>query len=266
MVDTVLSIINNALQGIGARQTVASLSEGSPEARVANLCYDSTRRKILRSAPWNCARKIETLSLLIAAPGTPENPNATPSDTWNSDDYPPPPWLYGYSYPNDCVFVRAVCSQPSPQAQGAVPIFSTNVTRYPAYPLLPAKFEVGTLLNSGNRVKGIMSNISQAIIIYNYDVTDVSLWDPGLVDCMQNALSAQFLVPLTGKMDKVPLFYQAANQSIIEARAADGNEDLAIYDTMPDWIMARNSSVSYDSVNNVSLVPWGPMFNVPTVS
>ena len=112
---SILDIANRALSAVGARSGAAgsvtalqSLNASSNEAFQVNLLLNPTRDDLLRAAHWNFARKTALLSLLKAAPGTPEN-SSTPT-AWSSA-YPPPPWLYSYGYPSDCLKMRSVATQ-----------------------------------------------------------------------------------------------------------------------------------------------------------
>lgn len=98
-----VDVVNRALQTFGKRTTITSgqLSAGSNnEAKQANLILEPTRRELLRMAPWNCGMKFANLTLITSAPGTPEN---TSSVTQWAPGLPPPPWVYEYQYPVDCL-------------------------------------------------------------------------------------------------------------------------------------------------------------------
>lgn len=96
-----VGVTNLALQAIGTRTTVASLTESSNEAIQANLVITKLRDDLLRMAPWNCGMKTAILAYITSVPGTPENQSpATP--LWQPGQ-PAPPWLYEYQYPVDCL-------------------------------------------------------------------------------------------------------------------------------------------------------------------
>src|SRR5438045_8831417 len=104
-----VSICNRALQAIGTRTSIASLTEASVEARNCNLIYADTRDELLGMAYWNFAAKTAYLSLLKSAPGTPTNAASTASQ-WSSA-FPAPPWLYEYVYPYDCIKMGRMIQQ-----------------------------------------------------------------------------------------------------------------------------------------------------------
>lgn len=61
-----IEIINKALILIGANP-IANLSEGSAEATIANVIWDTSRTAALRDHPWNFAIKEEVLASLVAS-------------------------------------------------------------------------------------------------------------------------------------------------------------------------------------------------------
>lgn len=79
---------NMALSHIGARSSIESLTEASPEAVQVNLWYDYARLQTLAAYDWNFARRRQALAL-------------------HGDD-PPDQWTYRYIYPADCVHARLI--------------------------------------------------------------------------------------------------------------------------------------------------------------
>jgi len=143
---TQVTIVNRALQVLGTRTTVTSteLSNNSTnEAIQANLIYDSTRRRLLRMAPWNCALKTANLVYITSVTGTPEN--TSPATTLWTPGQPSPPWAYEYQYPVDCL--RACWIIPATQTgySGGVPITTAVTGGAPSFwagP--PVKFKIQT--------------------------------------------------------------------------------------------------------------------------
>lgn len=138
-------IVNLALQVLGTRTTVTTAeltAESSNEAIQANLLIDRTRDRILRMAPWNCGRLINTLTYITSAPGTPENP--TQGTTAWQRGLPSPPWLYEYQYPVDCLRPCWIVPQFTTGFAGDVPITPVVMGGPPTYwtgP--PVKYSVG---------------------------------------------------------------------------------------------------------------------------
>ena len=237
-----VDIANQALGTINARATIVSFDERSSEARSVRLYYNDTRDALLRAAPWNCARRTAYLSLMKALPGTPENPSAG-SATW-LPSYPPPPWLYSYFEPEDCVKFRFVMPQVQSGGITGTPIFSVpSYVPAPLYSVQAQKFIVGIdFTDAGNEVKTISTNQSQAIGIYNRRVTNPDIWDPSFKQAMIDALAARLAIPITGDKamaNRAESLAKGVMGSILAARTADGNEGLTVDDHVPDWLQVR---------------------------
>lgn len=138
---TVVDIVNQALQSIGTRTTIASLTENSNEAIQASLIYAKARDQLLRMAPWNCATNLANLTLITAQPGTPEFTGAGPT-LWQKG-LPPPPWVYEYQYPVDCLKPLYVMPQFTSGFSSGIPL--TPVSSGATYSWIgpPAKYKVG---------------------------------------------------------------------------------------------------------------------------
>lgn len=258
-----VDVANNALANIGARSLISSLTEDSPEARACNLQYTTVLQTLLRSAHWGFAKKSLTASLLKALPGTPEN-SSTPADNLWHESYPPPGWTYSYAYPSDCLLVRAVL----PQLYGlnsGVPIFSAGNYSPPMFSYLPAKFEIANDTDtSGNIIRVVATNVTQAILVYTMNADNPDLWDPIFFNAMQDALGGAICIPLTGKVDLARALLGQANDTIMQARAMNANEGLSVYDVVPDWIRTRGLFWDNGAATN-TLAPYGPLFALPGI-
>lgn len=85
----------------------------------------------------------------------------------------------------------------------------------------------------------ILTNQEYANLVYCRQVTNPNIWDPLFQDAMANALGADICMALTGDKSLANMCIARANNSISEARKADGNEGLTINDVTPDWIQVR---------------------------
>lgn len=88
----------------------------------------------------------------------------------------------------------------------------------------------------------ILTNQEFATLVYVRQVTDPNVWDPLFQDAFLNALGGDLCMALTGDKALAKMRYARANQSITEARKADGNEGLTINDVTPDFIRVRGIS------------------------
>jgi len=232
-----ISICNEALSAMGSRSRLTSLNENSPQARECALRYTSVRDQLLRGAPWDFAKRTITAGLLKAAPGTEENSAAV--GVW-SNDWPPPPWLYMYAYPSDCVRVREIKSQPY-----------TNIPRRRTIPFTKAL----DYDSDGKPRTVILTNEQDALLVYTARVTLPSLYDPLFIEAFVAALASELAIPLSGSSQLSSALAQKANNIILEARLVDGNEDYTVLDHVPDWLQTRGIA-TLD-------IPQGSFFNEP---
>ncbi len=249
-----IQIANMALAAIGARSSIASFTEQSVEARTISLYYDQCRNDALSEAHWNFARKTATLALLKALPGTPENTSAVTSSVW-IPDWPAPPWVYEYAYPSDCEQVRYVIPQGwNNWAPPGIPIFSTNLGAAP-YPLgEPIPFQVATDVVASIEQNVILTNGSQAIVIYTRRVINPTLYSSQFVTALVGRLAQFICIPLSGDKNMAGLAVQAAVQAVQQARESDGNEGFTEQDITPDFIAVRGFGTP--------AAPWGPLWPV----
>lgn len=251
-----VTICNRALQAIGTRTSIASLSEDSVEARNCALIFADTRDEILGMAYWNFAKKTTYLALLKSAPGTPSNAASTATQ-W-STAYPAPPWLYEYAYPEDCLQMRSVVQQIQNYYVGT-PYTSGGTNTYP-YAVGPGSpFEVTTDEDTqGQQQTVVLTNQYQAIGVYTKRITNPGLFGASFTEALVQALAAKLALALSGQVPLANLKFAQANAIITQARATDGNEGLTVIDNMPDWITIRDDCDWGVSVGYVS--PLGPLF------
>lgn len=233
----ILSICNRALLSVGARTQVSSInpSDGSVEANSLSVLFTPTFEALARSAHWNCLGREVALDLLMAASGTPENPNGTTLPV------PPIPWLYAYAYPSDCLDVRYI-----------VPSFPTNAgSSTPDTPINNAAatwlpnggqivYKVQTVLDSHQQsVLCILTNQDLATCVYTTNLQNPSTWDSLFQEGMVASLGAYLVPALSLSLPLMQASIATAEKAIARARAADGNEGVTVMDHTPDWFRAR---------------------------
>jgi hypothetical protein len=237
-----IAIVNMALAEIGAQAQVSSInpSDGSAEGNVASLFYQPKIDDLHRAAHWNFARFQIPLTLLKAAQGTPENPTGT------TILIPPQPWAYSYAYPSDCLKARYILPV-APTTGVQVPFTTADNTGTPGYSAdFAVRFVVATDTDTqGNRVRVILTNMSQAVLVYTSRITDPNLWDPSFTQAATSYLGAWFVNALARNAALHKDQMTIAMQIIQKARMTDGNEGPVTQDHMPDWIKARGTSPAY---------------------
>jgi len=232
---TQIDIVNRALLAIGARAQVSSISpsDGSTEADVAAVLYTPTFETLAREAHWNCLRKQTFLTLLQAAPGTPENVSGTSMPT------PPQPWNYAYALPPDCLQVRQILPNmtqtpnvaPTPVSIAA-PLYLPND--------MALKFQVALSYDpNGNPIQVILTYIDQAQCVYTANLPNPQFWDSTFQMAMVASLSAAFVPALSLHMGLMQGQNALAERLVNEARVRDGNEGVTSQDHTPDWLRVR---------------------------
>lgn len=91
-------IANMALSHLGESKLIASLTEGTAEARACNSFYETARDKVLEDFNWPFARTFVTLGLVE-------------EDPTGIDDE----WSFSYRYPSDCLKAIRVVSGIKPE-------------------------------------------------------------------------------------------------------------------------------------------------------
>jgi hypothetical protein len=216
-----VQIANMALDVIGTRSTIASLTEGSTEANAIARHWDNALDSVLRAAHWNFARKQINLALLL--------------DGTQSGVTVPMPWLYEYAYPSDCVLMRYL--MPLIQVQPiSIPGSASPVAAYGP----PVRFQIGTDTDAnGNPQNVLLTNQQQALGVYTFRNTNTAMWDPLFVQAMSAYLGARIAIALTGDKNTARMALQMAQAYSIDAQRQNGNEGLTIIDNQPDWIRVR---------------------------
>ena len=217
-----VQIANMALDVIGTRSSIASLTEGSAEANAISRHWDNAVDAVLRAAHWNFARK--QIALPMLQDGTLGQPVPTP-------------WLYEYAYPSDCVLMRSLVPliQVSPVTPGT-PGGPSPIAAYGP----PVKFLMSTDTDfNGNPIEVLLTNQPQAIGVYTFRNTNTAMWDALFVQAMAAYLGARVCIALTGDKNMARMAVQEAQAYAVDAQRMNGNEGLTVIDTVPDWMRVR---------------------------
>jgi len=252
-----VDVANMALDNIGARFTVTSLTPPAPgpNAEVLARQYQPRIDALFRAAHWNCARVQAPLTVLKAAQGTPENPDGTTLPK------PPVPWLYAYAYPADCLKVRFLLPNPPADGGFAIPVFGGGTLASPGFfSNVGWKFAVALDTDTGgNRVKVILSDLQYADAVITARITDPDLWDPHFLTAAAATLGAFVCIPINGSDERLKMQIEIASGIITQARVSDGNEGVTSIDHVPDW-MAVRGVVGFDGIGGPFFYcGWDPM-------
>lgn len=232
---TVVSICNRALLAIGSQSQISDLNEDSVQAAACSTLYTPTFETLARSAYWNCLRQQAILSLLAAAPGTPENVDGT------TLPYPPQPWLYSYAMPSDSLAARFIVPTLPIFTTGGTPISPAMIAGETSVPVQQIPFRVAYATDvNNNPIQVVLTNQTQAQLVYTVDQPNPQIWDSMFQSAMVASLAA-FLVPaLSLNMALAQMQINLAEKMIEQARVRDGDEGSNSQDVVAEWIAARN--------------------------
>lgn len=228
---TKYDICNMALSEIGTQSTIASFTEQSNEAIQCALWYDTMRRRLLRAAQWGFARTQVTLTQLA---------DAVPDQT------APYPYLFSYAYPSDALKIRYILATPLTTTGAPPPDLIVSPSTW-FTPSRANRFIIANQVISTVQTKVILTNVgwvnvvpnTGAIGVYTQDVEDVGLMDEMFIGALASALAYKLVIPLSGNVGMRDGFAKAAQDTIDQARAADGNEAIPSSDIRVDWMEAR---------------------------
>lgn len=162
VITTPADLVNLAMATIGRKDRIGSIYEGSAEAKAALDVYSETRDEMLRAVDYGFSERNVNLTLLKSA-----NPNGYfPPDQWSGASNPPVPWLYEYTYPEDCLKVRALKPQPG---------FVLN------YVPQPVVFRIANDNYYTPARKVILCNVVDAMMTYTGQVTNPATWESDFV-------------------------------------------------------------------------------------
>ena len=95
---------------------------------------------------------------------------------------------------------------------------------------------------SGNRIKVVLSNIENALLVYTAMVDDPNLWDDEFAEAFIYALGSQLVGSLIGDKQMDKELFEKAQMLATTARAVDANEQPLSPNHTPDWIRARGGT------------------------
>lgn len=190
-VQTVVDVANLGLVRIGYKKRIGTVYDGSDAAKLILTVYAQTRDALLVDGNWEFAERNISGLLLKQAPAG----GYFPPNNWNPAVNPPTDWKFEYSYPGDCLKVRAV---------KPVPLFTPNFDPQP----WPYSIDNDSAFNPAQRV--ILSNVPNAIIVYTGQVTNPAAWDVEFVEACATQVARRVAPALVG-MDGVKMIAADAN-------------------------------------------------------
>lgn len=166
-VTTSADIVNRALELAGNQVTVSGSNpafDGTPAGNAAGVLYTPALQLLLRQMDPAFARRTATL---VVAGGT-----------------TPPPWTQEYTYPADCLRVRAV--------RPAAGSYSLND---------PQPIRAAIAFDNGLAAKVIVSNTASALAVYTSTTPNENQFDPAFVETLARRLASPLAMALDGRPD-----------------------------------------------------------------
>ncbi len=218
MVD--ISICNQAIALCGARSSLTSINDDSPEALACRNYYDSTRIELLMAVPWPFARRQVALSLLD---GTPEYG-----------------WAYTYLYPSDCLKPIFIHPDPIDVDNGFINLGSIR----DAMDNLIIFVEGNKTDTYGNIQRTISTNKANAYLMYIADVTGSQTFSADFKSLFVQTLAAKLGQSMVGNLQASQLQHTLSQQYLSKAIETYGNEydkdrRPVIIDYLPTGLAAR---------------------------
>lgn len=174
-------VANIALARMGYRLRVGSLLDGSDAAGAMLDVYAQTRDTLMRDTDYQfCERNISAALLKAAPPG-----GYFPPNLWNPTTYPPPPWLYTYTYPSDALKVRIMKPQP---------LFPFNPDPQPNL------FSIVNDNGYATPIRVVACNVPNAVMVYTGQIYDPAQWPVDFVEALAAALARRLTMRLIGQL------------------------------------------------------------------
>ncbi|HXH24045.1 MAG TPA: hypothetical protein VNI78_02275 [Vicinamibacterales bacterium] len=165
-----VDLYNMALSRVGISQTIGEPNERTEPARICRRWFDHCRDECLRNFPWSMARKAKQLALL---------------------DQEFPGYAYVYQYPSDCLFALAVI----PEEGLRYPVNWLDIWQERINQQAP-KIAFERALRADGNSQVILTDLSEAWLLYIARVTTTSVWDVDFVNMLAWRLAMEVGPPL----------------------------------------------------------------------
>jgi len=200
-----VQIFNMALSHIGVDKQIASFTENSKEARLAQIWFSEARKMVLRDRKWPFATKFADLALV--------------------EEDPTIEWAFSYRYPSDCLEMRRILN--------GIPIgFIDNVPSFQGWSLLNSFYEQNKVpykIGADDEGRLIYCSLDDAQVEYTFLNDDGAFYPPDFTICLSYRI-ANFIAPslTSGDPNKLgAMALQMYYQELDKAAANSYNEEQA---------------------------------------
>jgi hypothetical protein len=190
-------ILNAALRRCSYPTPIGNIYEGSRASRVALDFYGQVRDSLFGEFDWSFIQQEVDLGAPIKT-APPSGYGITP---WNPVNNPPPPWIYEFAYPANCIRVRSVRPLPLfiPEPMPRVNIFQA-------------------IYDAQLAARVIVTNLSRPLAIISARVTDPTEWqDQNFIDSLIERLAVVFNRELGRDANQQNIDERIAMQAKLEA-------------------------------------------------
>lgn len=218
---TKLDIFNTALPLVGVSDQLTDPAGASKAHIILNRFYPTVVDEFLTGTiDWSFVRKRATL---------------TPSETIT----PPTNWSYAFEVPADYLKLRSIVipGLRAPAKRQRIPFEMATV-------FTPAAGGDGPPAST-KRV--IYCDLSEIEVVYTTKLPDESVLPSEAAYALALLLASRIAVPMTMKADIMNLNRQAYNEAVLEAAAADLNEEEPDKDPLPELLEGRNPLITTET-------------------
>lgn len=201
MATTVLEVYNAAISLVGGKGRLTSLGDNTKSREECDIWYPIVLDIAQEAGHWPCCRRQARLTLLEERDFTVD---------WAAGA-PDPQYRYSFDLPNDI-------------------LRPWNLAHYDRF----------SLFFDPTRSRNVLStNRAEAVLTYGARQTNPVFWDAGLRMSIIYGLAAMIAMPLTGDRQKYQAYLEAADQQLLQSRAAVGNYDSQMMEVIPEELRAR---------------------------
>jgi len=200
MAGSKLIIWNMALGYLKNRNTIASETEQSFEAKQVRTYYDTVVGRALRDHLWGFAKKQDALALIVD---------------------PPSGWGFQYAYPTDCIKADRIFNPLDPK--------DNSLDRIP---FVVAK-------NPSGPGQVIWTDKAEAEFVYGLEITDTTQWTPDFDDAVALLLGSKLGFSIANNSKRAGELRLLYFESINEAQTNNAREGTKNLDQGASWTRAR---------------------------
>ena len=194
-----VAIYNQALAAVGISKFIQAVNEGSPQANVCNLFWQSCQDQVLEDIEPNFATRYVQLQLSTKVVYG---------------------WKNTYVYPVDCLSAESIAEQPS---SNAVAIVNSLYWEYKYRDGVQVPFGISEDETNGGLV--ISTDASYPILRYIARIINLTLWSASAINALGLLLATKIVAPLAANPKYAETAGKAYEAALSKAVTNNYNED-----------------------------------------